>query len=104
MKRHVLLSLALLVWSSLALAHDGAHEERLPVIGSAPGFTLTSQTRKSVSLGDFRGKTVVVTFIYASCTDTCPLLTDNLSPPSAQKPYIREDHFSGGRPKTSTGI
>ncbi|MHA6686879.1 hypothetical protein, partial [Mesorhizobium sp. A556] len=24
-----------------------------------------------------------------------------LSPPSAQKPYIREDHFSGGRPLLS---
>lgn len=45
------------------------------MIGTAPGFTLTSQTGIPVSLGDFRGKVVAVTFIFASCTDTCPLLT-----------------------------
>ena len=32
-----------------------------------------------VSLHDFRGKAVAVTFIFASCTDTCPLLTDNMA-------------------------
>ena len=32
-----------------------------------------------MSLGDFRGKAVAVTFIFASCTDTCPLLTDKMA-------------------------
>ena len=58
--------------------HEAGQEERLPVIGSAPGFTLTSQTDNPVSIGDFRGKVVAVTFIFASCTDTCPLLTDKM--------------------------
>ena len=31
-----------------------------------------------MSIGDFRGKVVAVTFIFASCTDTCPLLTDKM--------------------------
>ena len=31
-----------------------------------------------VSISDFRGKVVAVTFIFASCTDTCPLLTDKM--------------------------
>lgn len=28
-----------------------------------------------MNLADYRGKVVAVTFIYASCTDTCPILT-----------------------------
>ena len=69
--------LALLAWP--ALAHDAAHDERLPAIGPAPAFSLTAQDGATVSLGDFRGKTVVVTFIFASCTDTCPMLTDKMA-------------------------
>ncbi len=64
--------------ASPGLAHDTSQNGRLPVIGPAPGFTLTSQTGNPVSLGDFRGKVVAVTFIFASCTDTCPLLTDKM--------------------------
>ena len=59
------------------------------MIGPAPAFTLTSQTGISVSLGDFRGKVVAVTFIFASCTDTCPLLTDKM----AQVQESLDDHF-----------
>jgi len=32
-----------------------------------------------MSLRDLRGKVVAVTFIYASCTDTCPLLTAKMA-------------------------
>jgi protein SCO1/2 len=32
-----------------------------------------------VSLRDFRGRVVAVTFIFTSCTDTCPLLTDTMA-------------------------
>jgi protein SCO1/2 len=32
-----------------------------------------------VSLRDFRGKVVAVTFIFTSCADTCPLLTHNMA-------------------------
>ena len=49
------------------------------MIGPAPDFALTSQDGAPVSLGDFRGKAVAVTFIFASCTDTCPLLTDKMA-------------------------
>ena len=38
-----------------------------------------SQDGLPVSLRDFRGKVVAVAFIYASCTDTCPLLTDRMA-------------------------
>ena len=51
----------------------------LPRIGLAPEFTLTTQEGKRLSLGDLRGKVVAVTFIYASCADTCPLLTAKMA-------------------------
>jgi protein SCO1 len=51
----------------------------LPNIAPAPAFTLTSQDGAPVSLADFRGKVVAVTFIYTLCTDTCPILTPMMS-------------------------
>ncbi|RWO30431.1 MAG: SCO family protein [Mesorhizobium sp.] len=73
-----ILLLALLVpWP--AHAHEAPHDQRLPTIGPAPDFTLTSQDGARVSLHDFRGKAVAVTFIYASCTDICPMLTANMA-------------------------
>jgi protein SCO1 len=55
-----------------------AAPEPLPTIGPAPAFTLTTQDERRLSLVDLRGRVVVVTFIYATCTDTCPLLTAKL--------------------------
>jgi len=40
---------------------------------------LTSQDGAQVTLTDFRGKVVAVTFIYTSCTSTCPVLTPMMS-------------------------
>lgn len=39
----------------------------------APGFALEDPDGRKVALGDFRGKVVVLNFIYARCTDVCPL-------------------------------
>ena len=50
---------------------QGEGGDRLAKIGPAPEFTLTTRRRAAV-LGDLRGKVVAVTFIYATCTDTCP--------------------------------
>ena len=54
-------------------------EEALPRIGRAPAFELTTQDGARLSLDDLRGKVVAVTFIYASCADTCPLLTAKMA-------------------------
>jgi protein SCO1/2 len=75
-----LIALGLLAWP--AGAHEAKHaqpEERLPTIGAAPGFALTSQDGAEITLEDFRGKVVAVAFIYASCPDVCPLLTDKMA-------------------------
>ena len=77
--------LAALVLASLMLAQsrDAAdhisQDPPLPKIAPAPEFTLTSHVGTPVSLADFRGKVVAVTFIYTLCTDTCPVLTPMMS-------------------------
>ena len=53
--------------------------ESLPTIGPAPAFTLTAQDERRVSLADLRVKVVVLTFIYTTCADTCPLLTAKMA-------------------------
>ncbi|HEY8478179.1 MAG TPA: SCO family protein [Chloroflexota bacterium] len=41
----------------------------------APDFHLVDQFGESLALSDLRGKPVVLTFLYTSCPDTCPIVT-----------------------------
>lgn len=61
-----------------APAHDDA-DERLPQLGPATPFSLIDQTGRRLALADLRGKVVVLTFIFTTCTDTCPILTARLA-------------------------
>lgn len=45
---------------------------------TAPDFTLTDYRGSPVTLSAFRGKAVVLTFIYTNCPDICPLTAENL--------------------------
>jgi len=65
----------LVLIASLPRAVDFAMADTLPKIKSAPEFTLTKQDGKRVNLNELRGKVIAITFIFASCADTCPLLT-----------------------------
>jgi protein SCO1/2 len=38
----------------------------------APDFTLENQDGDRISMRDFRGRPVIVTFLYTTCEDTCP--------------------------------
>jgi protein SCO1/2 len=60
---------------SFAVALSAAGGESLPKIKPAPEFTLTKQDGKRLALKELRGKVLAITFIFASCADTCPLLT-----------------------------
>lgn len=44
----------------------------------ARDFTLRDSLGKRVQLSDFRGKAVLLTFIYDHCPDVCPLIVANL--------------------------
>ena len=77
------------------LCHESKDNQRLSKIGPAPEFTLTQQDGKRLALKELRGKVLAITFIFASCTDTCPLLTakmaglrDRLGPDFGSKVYF----------------
>jgi protein SCO1/2 len=78
--RAALLLVAVVLAGPLASrAHDDVPAQRLPTIGPAPDFALTSQDGAPVALRDLRGKIVAVTFIYTACADACPLLTEKMA-------------------------
>jgi protein SCO1/2 len=49
-----------------------------PPGAEAPAFTLRDQDGKRVTMADFRGRPVAVTFVYSTCEDTCPALVDQV--------------------------
>jgi protein SCO1/2 len=51
----------------------------LPVIGEAPDFDLRAEDGTKVALRHYRGKVVAVTFIFASCSATCPTMTAKMA-------------------------
>jgi protein SCO1/2 len=79
----VLAALVTLASLLLVLSRDAPQqaslEPPLPKIAPAPEFALTSQDGARVTLADFRGKVVAVTFIFTLCTATCPVLTPMMS-------------------------
>jgi protein SCO1 len=56
-------------------------ENRLEPGDAVPDFTLSDQDGKAFHLADFRGKAVLVTFIYTRCAlpNYCPLMSKNFS-------------------------
>jgi protein SCO1/2 len=44
----------------------------------APNFTLTDQNGQQVSLSQFKGQPIVLTFLYTHCPDLCPLTAEKL--------------------------
>ncbi len=51
----------------------------LPIIKSAPDFTLLDTAGQSVSLSALRGNVVLLSFIYTNCPSACPLLSARMS-------------------------
>jgi protein SCO1/2 len=73
----VLLLVALLVATACGgrQALTGTNLEGTP----APDFKLTDDRGEALALSDLRGKVVVLTFLYTSCADTCPLIAGKLA-------------------------
>jgi protein SCO1 len=62
------------------LLPDGSHLYGTLVLPAkqAPPIELRNYLGQPVSLSEYRGKAVLVTFLYANCPDVCPLITSNL--------------------------
>ena len=45
----------------------------------APAIDLRNYRGERVTLGEYRGKAVLVTFLYTHCPDVCPLMASNLA-------------------------
>jgi protein SCO1 len=69
----ILLIIIIAGWLTAAVSF--AATDALPKIKRAPEFALTNQDGKRLALKELRGKVLAITFIFASCADTCPLLT-----------------------------
>ena len=51
---------------------------RLTAGESVPGFELTDQFGQAAESGDYRGRVVLLTFLYTHCPDVCPIVTGQL--------------------------
>ena len=64
------------VCAHAALDPDRALATSRAAIGSAPGaYAFTDTAGRRVTLADFRGKPLVVSFVYTGCTQVCPTTT-----------------------------
>jgi protein SCO1/2 len=59
---------------SEAQGFDGATRSDIPV----EPFTLHDQHGNAVSSASYKGRVTIVTFLYTTCTDTCPLLAQQI--------------------------
>lgn len=69
---------ALVLLASLA-ADPGPNASRLPVIRTTPDFTLTTQAEEPLHWEDLRGKVVLVSFVFTTCSGSCPATTHRMS-------------------------
>jgi len=56
---------------------------------AAPTFTLENADGRTVRLEDFRGKIVILNFVFAACTDVCPLHSDLIGRVQAKTKALR---------------
>jgi protein SCO1/2 len=70
---------------------DGA---AFPLAAPTPNFTLTDQYGRRVSLSDYRGRVVALTFLYSTCGDTCIVIAQQL------RGALDELQAAGARPPT----
>ena len=59
-------------------ASSGFDGALLPGGVSAPDFTLTDQSGRRVSLGQYRGRVTILTFLSTACSPACPLIAQQI--------------------------
>jgi protein SCO1/2 len=78
--RVVLAAVACLAASAFALEVDTALESSRAAVGATPGdFALTDTGGRRVPLSSFRGRPLVVSFVYTGCSQVCPTTTRSLA-------------------------
>ncbi|MFL5311336.1 MAG: SCO family protein [Myxococcales bacterium] len=81
---HLRLSPGWLLFAALALAIPVAplllhrRPPPLPLLGELPAFSLTDQRGRAFGRDDLRGKVWVADFVFTSCSDACPRLTQRM--------------------------
>jgi len=83
------LGLLAVSFSAYAGAAEATHEEgespnltahpRLSVIGPAPEFRLFDTSGTAVNLSDYRGRVVLLAFIFTSCPGVCPKISGQMA-------------------------
>jgi protein SCO1/2 len=69
--------LALLALTTATLA-PAAPASRLGIIEPAPDFALTTETGATLRMSDLKGKVCVVSFIFTTCSGSCPATTHRM--------------------------
>jgi len=59
--------------------HEAIRESALPVLGTAPSYSMTNQLGETVSSRVFAGKVQLVAFLFPYCTTMCPLVAAHLA-------------------------
>lgn len=68
---------------------------RLAVIQQAPGFALTGQDGKPLKSADLQGKVLLVSFIFTTCSGSCPATTSRMV--QVQQELARQGQLKDGR-------
>src|SRR5262249_14143574 len=69
-------------------------DSRLAVIREAPAFTLTTQDDRPLKWEDLRGEVVLVSFVFTTCSGSCPATTHRMSQVAqalADKGLLKDD-------------
>jgi protein SCO1/2 len=64
--------------TSSVAGHHWAAEAVLSPATQAPPIALHNYLGQPVNIDQYRGKALLVTFLYTNCPDICPLITSNL--------------------------
>ena len=84
------LAVSLLATSEISASGTGPTPATLPLPlrqgAPAPAFRLVDHRSRPVSLDDLRGRPVVMTFVYADCHASCPILIERLRALEARHP------------------
>jgi len=83
------------LFASLLLPTADAPASRLAVIQSAPGFALTSQDGKALKSTDLKGKVLLVSFVFTTCSGSCPATTSRMV--QVQQELTRQGQLKNGR-------